>query len=166
MITVPLDKKKHKRNQFDCGVDVLNNYLRMMADQQSKKDNSRTFVLLDESHPERIIAYYTLAMIPFNLGALPEKLQKKHKNAQTGGLIARLAVDKAYARQGYGEWMLIDALKKLFTASKTIAFPIVIVDAKDGVIEFYEKFGFTAFLDTPNKLFISMADVRVSLKLS
>lgn len=62
--------------------------------------------------------------------------------------------------------MLIDALKKLFTASKTVAFPIIIVDAKDGVIEFYEKFGFTAFLDAPNKLFISMADVRVSLKLS
>ena len=162
MITVALDKRKHKRNQFDCGVDVLNNYLRMMADQQSKKDNSRTFVLVDENHPERIIAYYTLTMIPFNLDALPEKLQKKHKNAQMGGLIARLAVDKNYARQGYGEWLLIDALKKLCTASKMVAFPLVIVDAKDGVIEFYEKFGFTPFLDTPNKLFISMVDVRAS----
>ena len=165
MITVPLDKQKHKRNQFDCGVDVLNNYLRMMADQQSKKDNSRTFVLIDENHTGRIIAYYTLTMIPFNLSALPEKLEKKHKNAQTGGLIARLAVDKGYARQGYGEWVLIDALKKLCTASKTVAFPLVIVDAKEGVIEFYEKFGFTPFLDTPNKLFISMLDVRASLKL-
>lgn len=165
MITVPLDKKKHKRNQFDCGVDVLNNHLRMMADQQSRKDNARTFVLLDENYPARIIAYYTLMMIPFDLHALPEKLQKKHKNSRTGGLIARLAVDKDYAGQGYGEWILVDALRQLCTASKTVAFPLIIVDAKDGVIEFYEKFGFTAFLDTPNKLFMTIADAQVSLKL-
>lgn len=62
--------------------------------------------------------------------------------------------------------MLIDALKKLFTASKVVAFPIIIVDTKDGVSEFYEKFDFTALLDAPNKLFISMADVRMNLKLS
>ncbi len=25
MISVPLDKKKHERNRFDCGVEALNN---------------------------------------------------------------------------------------------------------------------------------------------
>lgn len=164
MISVPLDKKKHKRNQFDCGVEALNNYLTMMADQQSKKDNSRTFVLQDEQCPERIIGYYTLTMTSINLDALPEKLQKKHKNSQAGGLIARLAVDKQYRHNGFGEWLLIDALKKLFAASKTLAFPLIIVDAKEGAIAFYKKFGFTAFLDTPSKLYITIADVRVSLK--
>ena len=165
MITVPLDKKKHKRNHFDCGVDALNNYLCMMADQQSKKDNTRTFVLEDERSPERIIAYYTLTMTSVNLDSLPEKVQKKHKNMQAAGLIARLAVDKQYAGQGYGEWLLIDALKKLVAASKSVAFSLIIVDAKDGAVGFYEKFGFTAFFDTPNKLFISIADVRASLEL-
>jgi len=165
MITAPLDKKKHERNHFDCGVEALNNYLCMMAGQQSNKDNIRTFVLEDENHSERIIAYYTLTMTSINLDALPEKLQKKHKNVQAGGLIARLAVDKQYAGQGYGEWLLIDALKKLLAASKSVAFPLIIVDAKDGIVGFYEKFGFTDFFDTPNKLFISIADVRASLEL-
>ena len=164
MISVLLDKKKHKRNLFDCGVEALNNYLTMMADQQSKKDNSRTFVLQDEQCPERIIGYYTLTMTLINLDALPEKLQKKHKNSQAGGLIARLAVDKQYIHNGFGEWLLIDALKKLFAASKTLAFPLIIVDAKEGAIAFYKKIGFTAFLDAPSKLYITIADVRVSLK--
>ena len=166
MITVPLDKKKHKRNLFDCGVDALNNHLCVMASQQSDKDNTRTFVLEDMQNPESIIGYYTLTMTTLDLSLLPQKLQKKHKNAQSGGLIARLAVDKHYAKQGFGEWLLIDALRKLLTASEAVAFPLVIVDAKTGAIQFYEKFGFVAFNNTPNKLFMTIADVKASLKVS
>lgn len=160
MLTVKLDKQKHNHKQFYCGVDTLNNYLQMMASQQSNKDNTRTYILEDESIPQKIIGYYTLTMIPVDFSSLPDKLQKKHHNSQTSGLIARLAVDKHYVGSGYGEWLLIDALKKMLSASKTVAFPIITVDAKDGAVSFYQKLGFTAFLDTPNKLFITMADVR------
>jgi GNAT superfamily N-acetyltransferase len=165
MKTVRLDKDQHDRNGFDCGVEPLNNYLRLMANQQSGKDNTRTFVLADANQAEQIIGYYTLTMTPVELGALPPKLQKKHHNAQSGGLIARLAVDKRYAKQGYGEYLLVDALQNLLIASEIVAFPLIVVDAKDGAIRFYEKFGFTAFNDAPNKLFITVADVRSSLGL-
>jgi len=163
MITVQLDKNKHDRIRFDCGVKALNSYLKVMASQQSKRDNTRTFVLEDESNPKYIIGYYTLTMAPINLDSLPMKLQKKHHNARSGGLIARLAVDKRYKKQGYGEWLLINSLKNLLFVSERVAFPLVIVDAKDGSIEFYEKFGFIAFQDSPNKLFITIADIRESL---
>ena len=166
MKTVPLNKKKHKRNLFDCGVEVLNNHLCMMASQQSDRDNTRTFVLEDIHNPELIIGYYTLTMTSVDLSLLPQRLQKKHRNAQSGGLIARLAVDKNHAKQGFGEWLLIDALKKLLSASNTVAFPLVIVDAKAGAKQFYEKFGFAPFKDMPNKLFITIADVKTSLSVS
>lgn len=165
MKTVRLDKRKHKRSHFDCGVEPLNNYLRLMAEQQSNKDNTRTFVLTDAQCAERIIGYYTLTMTSLMKNALPGKLQKKHQNAYAGGLIARLAVDKQYAGRGFGEWLLIDALKKLLSASEIVAFPLIIVDAKEGQAQFYEKFGFTAFFDMPNKLFMTMADVRISLSV-
>lgn len=163
MISVMLNKKKHNRNRFDCGVEALNNYLCLMANQQSGRDNTRTFVL-EDNKPENIIGYYTLTMSPVNLLALPKIIQKKHPNFHAGGLIARLAVDTRYIKQGYGEWLLIDALKKMLSASDTVAFPVVIVDAKEGAIEFYKQFGFTPFLDLPDKLFITVADIRASLK--
>ncbi|HDM77984.1 MAG TPA: GNAT family N-acetyltransferase [Deltaproteobacteria bacterium] len=163
MITVALDKGKHDRNRFDCGIEALNSYLKIMANQQSKKDNTRTFVLEDGRHPERIIGYYSLTMAPVNLNALPVKLRKKHCNVSSAGLIARLAIDKSYKKQGYGEWLLVDALRKLLFVSETVAFPIVLVDAKKGSVEFYKKFGFTPFKDTSSKLFITMADIRLSL---
>ncbi|MFL1801216.1 GNAT family N-acetyltransferase [Plesiomonas shigelloides] len=163
METVLLDKSKHERHHFDCGVDALNNYLKVMASQQAKRDNSRTFVLEDNNDPRIIVGFYTLTMTPIDLKALPPQLQKKHQSSTSGGLIARLAIDKRYKGKGIGEWLLIDALKKLLQASNTVAFPVIIVDAKDGAENFYTKYGFTPFTEADNKLFITIADVRTSL---
>ncbi len=76
MKTLILDKSKHDRQGFDCGVSALNNYLQMMARQQAGNDNTRTFVLEDSDCPETIIGHYTLTMIPLDLQALPARLQK------------------------------------------------------------------------------------------
>ena len=162
MNTVLLDKSKHDRSRFTCGVGALNNYLKAMASQQAKKDNTRTFVLESDQNPSHIIGFYTLTMTPIDLKTLPEKLQKKHQSSTSGGLIARLAIDERYKDKGYGNWMLIDALKKLLGASDSVAFPVVIVDAKDGAKQFYEHFGFQAFQECENKLFITIADIRAS----
>ena len=163
MNSVPLDKSKHDRKRFDCGVDALNNYLRLMANQQSVRDNTRTYILEDESIHNHIIGYYTLTIIPLDLGSLSSRLQKKHQNSRAGGLVARLAVDKRCSGKGYGEWLLIDALNKLMSASETVGFPAVIVDAKDGSALFYQKFGFRAFRDTADKLFITISDVQQTI---
>jgi GNAT superfamily N-acetyltransferase len=77
------------------------------------------------------------------------------------GLIARLAIDYRYKGKGFGEWPLIDALRRLLTESETVAFPVVIIDSKDGVDYFYEKYGFTVFKDASNNLFIAIADIHV-----
>ncbi len=162
MQSVGLDKKKHDRKSFDCGVEALNNYLKLMTNQQSTKDNSRTYVLEELENSNKIIGFYTLTMVSVDLGLLPQNLQKKHQNNHSAGLIARLAVDKRYAKKGFGAWLLVDALKKLLMASDTVALPIIIVDAKEGASAFYEQFGFTSFIDVENKLFISVADIRSS----
>ena len=163
MKTALLDKDKHDRNRFNCGVEALNNYFKLMANLQAKKDNSRTFVLEDDNDNAHIIGFYTLTMTPVDLKALPDKLQKKHQSSTSGGLIARLAVDDRYKGKGFGEWLLIDALRKLLAASDSVAFPVVIVDAKDGAKHFYEHHGFQAFKDAENKRFITVADIRASL---
>ena len=93
---------------------------------------------------------------------MPSNIQKKHKSSNSVALIARLAVDKNYVNMGIGSWLLVDALKKILNASDTIGFPLVVVDAKDGVASFYKKFGFEPFKDDKNRLFISIAKIRAS----
>lgn len=160
MQTVLLDKSQHDRQRFDCGIEPLNHYLKLMASQQAKKDNTRTFVLEDAAHPQQMMGFYTLTMTLLDVSALPVALQKKHQSATSAGLIARLAVDRRYQGQKLGEWLLVDALKKLLQASDMVGFPLVVVDAKDGAKPFYEKYGFTAFADDAHKLFMTVADIR------
>lgn len=62
METVLLDKAKHDRNRFNCGIAALNNYLKVMVSQQAKKDNTRTFVLEDTHHSAYPVGFYTLTM--------------------------------------------------------------------------------------------------------
>ncbi len=163
MRTQLLDKHRHNRGGFDCGVEALNNHLKMMAIQQADKDNSRTFVLEDSEQPGVIMGYYTLTMKQIDWGQLPERLRKKHHSNHTAGLIARLAVDRRYSGRGYGEFLLVDALARLLRASEAVAFPLILVDAKKGVAGFYEKMGFTPFGDAPDTLFMTMADIRRTL---
>ncbi len=162
MRSVALDRKRHDRKSFDCGVKALNSYLQMMASQHASRDNTRTFVLEDENNPSVIIGYYTLTMISIDLTALPTDLRKKHHNVHSAGLIARLGVDKRYKGKGFGEWLLVDALKKLLRASESVAFPLIVVDAKDGAADFYKKFGFVPFFDAKHRLFITVDSVRKS----
>ena len=163
-MTVALDAKKHNRDSFDCGVVTLNNYLKLIANQQSNRDNSRTYILEDRKNSNTIMGFYTLTMVSIDLSSFPSKIQKKHQYNNSVALIARLAVDKKYMKNSIGSFLLIDALKKLLNASDTVGFPLVIVDAKDGVSGFYEKYGFKKFEDECNKLFISIADIRASLQ--
>jgi GNAT superfamily N-acetyltransferase len=160
--TVLLDKTRHDRSRFNCGIESLNNDLKVMASQQASKDNTRTFVLEDKDNPAHIAGFYTLTMTLIDLKALPVALQKKHQSSSSGGLIARLAVDERYQGQGVGEWLLIDALKKLLQASDAVGFPFVIVDARDGAEGFYQKYGFVAFQEAENKLFTTISDIRAS----
>jgi len=164
MFTVTLNAKKHNRNSFDCGVEALNNYLKLTANQQSNKDNSRTYVLEDKEDSSSIVGFYTLTMATIDLSSFPSKLQKRHQHNNAVALIARLAVDKKYMKNAIGSWLLIDALKKLLNASNTVGFPLVLVDSKDGISGFYEKYGFKKFEDNSNKLFISIADIRASFQ--
>lgn len=162
MSTVLLNKKQHNRKDFDCGNIALNNYLKLTASQQSNKDNARTYVLEDENKVGRIVGFYTLTIINIDINSFPKNLQKKHLHNTSVALIARLAVDKNFSKQGVGSWLLVDALKKLLNASDLIGFPLVVVDAKDGIAPFYEQFGFRRFNDEKNKLFISIANIRAS----
>lgn len=159
MNIILLDKQLHDRQRFDCQNPILNQYLSQIASQQGQKDNARTYVVTDPDHSTWIMGFYTLTMTTLDLSALPVKLQKQHASVHSAGLIARLAVDHRYQKQGLGEILLLDALHRLYQASRIVAFPLILVDAKDGVAEFYQRYGFQAFSQYPNKLFMTMKDI-------
>ncbi len=159
-ITVPLSTA-HNRNDFDCGNAMLNNYLRQQARQDVKRNLAACFVLPDDAN--NIKGFYTLSNAGIQKDLLPEDLKKKLPLSYINlpaTLLGRLAVNKVFSRQGIGELILIDALKRsYYTSLQNIASMAVVVDpVDDNAVKFYQKYGFTLLLDS-GKMFIPMKTI-------
>ena len=143
---------------FESGVPELDEYLKTQASQDMKRSLSSIFVLGDESG--RIVGYYAISQYSLTVEELPEqaskKLPPKRKVACT--LLGRLAVDRRYQGQRYGEKLLFHALNKALAISKEIASFAVIVDAKNEEAKrFYQKYDFLSLKDMPLRLYIILA---------
>lgn len=160
-----LDKKIHDRNKFDCGEPALNNYLKQVSGQHDKKDLSRTFVLTSTENESQIKGFYSLALCKVDLKELPHQIAKKYPSEIYCTLIGRLAVNKSHQRQGFGEILLIDAIKNAINSSGLVPKPMVIVEAKNEIARnLYKNMGFTEFPQNPNKLFMPQKEAEHMLE--
>ena len=156
---VPFDSKTHNRANFSCGRPELDRYIREIASQDTKRDLARVFVALDGAD---VVGFYSLSGFGFDRDDLPASHAKNLPNYVIPAiLLGRLAVDGAWAGQGLGLGMLMDALDRILHISESAGFYSIIVDAKDErTAEFYLKYGFIRFPNIPNRLFLLMASVR------
>lgn len=159
-LTEPLNPS-HRRKEFSCGKEMLDNYLYHQANQDIKRKLSAYFIAID-SETERIKGYYTLASNSIPLDIVPTHLQKKLPKSYSSiptTLLGRLAVDNKYQRHGIGRILLIDALKRSYELSESIGSYAVIVDPLDNDAEsFYKKFGFINLPDS-QKMFLPMETI-------
>ncbi|MDP4228036.1 MAG: GNAT family N-acetyltransferase [Bacteroidota bacterium] len=154
---IELLEKKHNRKDFDCGKEILNNYLRNQAGQDVKRKLSACFVF-KEKGTNNIKGYYTLSNNSIPLKNFPEQIQKKFPKSYVSiptTLLGRLAIDTKFQGKGLGKILLIDALKRSYKISKTIGSFAVVVDPIDKEAErFYEKYDFIKLPDS-GKMFIA-----------
>lgn len=154
---IELLDKKHNRENFDCGKELLNNYLKTQAGQDIKRKLSACFVL-SEKGTNTIQGYYTLSNNSIPLSSFPEKIQKKLPKSYTSiptTLLGRLAIGKNHQGKGIGKILLIDALKKSYEISQEIGSYAVVVDPIDEEAEeFYKKYDFIKLPDS-KKMFIA-----------
>ena len=154
---------QHDRASFESGVEPLDRYLRIQAGQDARKNMAAPFVLV---LPDGAIAgYYTLSSTAVNVGEWPAQTVRKLPRYPLvpATLLGRLAVDRRHQGNGYGRFLLADALFR--AVSSEIASFAVIVDAKDeNARRFYERESFLPFRDQPLKLFRPMTDIAELFK--
>jgi predicted GNAT family N-acyltransferase len=158
----PLDSRKHDRSGFSCDKESLDNYLRKQASQDLKKLVASVFVLIDESE-SNVLAYYTLSTYTINISVLKEAFAKQLPRYPLlpATLLGRLAVDNNQKGKGFGELMLVDALKRTFNASKQVASLVVVAEALDeNAANFYMKYGFQPFKQDAMKLYLPMNSIE------
>ena len=153
--------KSISRTSFNCGISTLNDYFHKRAGQDSRKYVAVTYTLIDVE-TEKVAGYYTLSANAVEFVSLPERDRKKllaYPNLPAT-LIGRLAIDNDYQKRGLGEFLLIDALKRAYKASLSIASFAVLVDAiNEQAKRFYQKYGFLDLSDYKQRLFLPMSVV-------
>lgn len=161
----------HDRNGFDCGVEVLNVWLKQTALQHQGKGISRTFVAVpaDEAavqswaqsgytvEASSILGFYALTSAFVLTDDLPAKQAKRYPRQIPVTRLGRLATRADMQGQGLGQLLLTDAVNRARTAAQAVGSTGLFVDAKnEAAARFYQRYGFTASADQPLKLFLSL----------
>lgn len=159
--TIPITEiSDRQRKNFSCGVDSLDEYFKQYAKGNHIKNIGKTFVLLDEDG--LVVGYYTLSMGSVEFKTFSEEIRLKLPRYPIPiARIGRFAINKNKQGQGWGKFLMIDALRRVCEASDLVAAFGIVVDAKDQSAKaFYTKFGFISFVDSDLCLFLPLIVIR------
>jgi ribosomal protein S18 acetylase RimI-like enzyme len=151
---------EHDRARFSCGEPALDDYLRRLAMQDVRRHVARALVAVDRT-AGAIAGYSTLSAASFSREHLPQAVAKRLPHYPVpAAILGRLAVERRYQGRGLGELLLADAIKRVLRASEALAVHAIVVDAKNALARaFYERYGFVAFVDAPNRLYLPLDTV-------
>lgn len=136
---------------YDCGDDALNNYLKRHAwANQEKSSIGVSYVAVDEGAPRTVLGYFTLAM-----AGVPRD-----------AFLARLAVDRRFAGRGLGHALISEALRISLRVADEVGCRSIITDAYRDRVVWYARYGFVpiegAAAAGPQRMFLDMRTVRAA----
>jgi GNAT superfamily N-acetyltransferase len=153
----------HILDNFDCGNNSLNDWLKRYAMQNQRANSARTFVICNE---DIVDGYYSLAV-----GSIEHELASKRTKKGLAQhpipvmILARLAVDSGYQGNKIGIGLLKDAVLRTLQASEHAGIRAIFVHAKDDKARnFYEYFGFEPSPIDPLKLMLLIKDARKTME--
>jgi len=154
-------RRDHAIDAFDCGREALNSWLRKHALQNQGAGAAQTYVGLAGGV---VVGYYSLAVGQIEYADAPERLRKGlARHPVPIMLLARLAVDKNWQKQGVGRALLRDAVLRTLQAADIAGIRALAVHAKDEQARrYYEQFDFAASPADPLHLMVLLKDVRRS----
>ena len=141
----------HARAGFACGIESLDNYLRMYAGQDMRRKANSVFVLVDKREPAGILGYYTLCATSLVPGEVPAAAQKHLPRYPlvSATLVGRLAVSTARQGQGLGALLIADAMRRAYASASFVGSSMLVVDAiSEQAAGFYQANGFARLPDS------------------
>ena len=155
---------------FDCGDEPLNNYLKRHAwTNQQKRSIGVTHVAIEESAPRAVLGYFTLATSSVPRDRLPKKYVRGLPPYDLPlVLLARLAVDSRFTGKELGNVLITEAFKITLRVADEVGCRCIVTDAYRDRIGWYAKYGFIpiegASKDGPQKMFLDVRTIRDALK--
>lgn len=151
---------QHDRSGFVCGKTALDGYFHRQVTQDARRRLATPFVMV---MPDGAIGgFYTLSSTALRLAELPETITRRMPRYPLvpATLIGRLALDRRYHGQGWGSFLLLDALRRCVT-SDVASFAVVTDAIDDEARTFYLHASFLPLPDSPYRLFRRLSDIEV-----
>ena len=162
---VPISRK-YDRETFDCGEEVLNEFLRRYARKSHELGGAKTFLAIDDGDDQTIVGFYSLSPASVGYTRTPEIVRRGLARHDVPGFrLARLAVDRRFQGQGIGGQLLLAAARRCLLAAAEVGGVMLVIDAKsDRVAQWYGSYGAVPLLDAPLTLLLPLATAEAALR--
>lgn len=154
----------HDTESFNCGVPVLDEWLKRRALKNEGSGASRTFVVCSD---RKVIGYYALATGSVGHRNTPGKVRRNMPDPVPVMVLGRLAVDQQWQHAGLGRSLLRDAALRTLSVSQQAGIKALLVHAlSEDVKYFYMHYGFQESPLDPMTLIISLQNAAHNLTLA
>lgn len=150
-------------DQFDCGQEELDRFLKKFALSNQSANAAQTYVTCRTS---RVVGYYSLAVGSVQPEESTQRVVKGlARHPVPVMILARLAVDRSEQGTGIGKALLKDTLLRTAQAADIAGIRALVVHAKDeNARRWYEQFDFERSPTDPLHLFLLLKDLKKLLK--
>ncbi len=157
--------ERHDLSRFGCGNKALDDWLRLHALENQRRNLSRSYVLVDDAGA--VVGYYALSMGGVAREDLPPRLGRGLPGYEIGMvLLARLAIEASHQGEGFGRDLLIDAIGQAAAAGLHAAARFIAVDPIDASARrFYDRFNFQGVEgDRHGRMFVRIDEALATLE--
>lgn len=160
--------KEHHRENFNCGEDQLNIFLRQHARKSHDQGGAKTFLAIDCKDSKTILGFYSLSPTSLDYARTPQIIQRGLARYDVPAFrLARLAVSLDTQKQGLGGQLLLAAGRRCLRVSAEVGGVMLLIDAKNKeVARWYESYGAIALFDTPLCLVLPLSTIKAALEQS
>ena len=162
----PLDRTRHDRATFSCGVAQVDNYLKRSAAAQQDNDTTRVYVACLDGDVG-IAGFYAVNSHAVDVSTLPPPLAKKLPRYPTIAAIYLSVVGVHEERQGsgIGSYLMADAMKRCVRVADEVGAAFIVLDAlNERAAALYRRLGFIDLPEHAPRMIIGMRQVREAVQ--
>ena len=154
---------RHDRSAFDCGVDRINNFLKITASKYVKEDNGQIYVAV-EKDTGRVAGFHVIGPHAIDVTDFDDATGKRFPRGWDrvpAFYLSMIGVDRSAQGKGLGSFLLGDVFHRCLAVSEQIGGRFIVLDAiSDEAAALYRRVGFEELASHQGRMVISLAKVR------
>lgn len=158
------DAARHDRAAFTCGLDRIDNFLKITASKYLAGDIGRIYVAT-EKEGGRLVGFYAVGPHSIDASELAPEMKKRLPSYDriSAYYLSMIGTHSDVQGKGVGSLLLADALKRCMEAADKMGGRFVVLDAiNEDAARLYARYGFLELPSLGGRMVVSIAKSRVN----